>query len=506
MTRFSRIGSSLALLVLVATTAAMGEPEPPLGDTSGAQPGMERVALPGVESPRVSVAATGSYGFTEAQDGQDGGNHRLAGTLAVGAAPLPWLEGALRFDGRYDRHPDDSEGPDSGMVGEPRLSLRAGSRTGDFRIGADASVWLIGSEAPSVAWDATTLDLKALVGYAPAHGPTLALNVGWRLDQSANSEPEPETLRIGDRMALGLSDSHALLLGIGWRQPVGSTELLAELTGDLLMGSKAPPIGQSPLRLTAGARHWLSRRLAFSVLAEASLSGRPDLGPDDPLAPIEPRFGAHLGLRYRLGPEPEATVAPPDQPPPGHPSPDQPPKPPTEPVIPDRPPAPQEFTVTGTVVDEGGEPVPDAAVTFTMGKEALDYRTAADGSYRFVVKIEGEGRVTVESPGFDNVERKVAVAGQDVAIDEIVLRPAVPAGQLKGLIRGMDGHAVAATVIVEGTEITLETDAEGQFSADVPPGSYVIQIKADGFVGQRRRVRIENRGVTVLNVDLRKKQ
>jgi len=100
----------------------------------------------------------------------------------------------------------------------------------------------------------------------------------------------------------------------------------------------------------------------------------------------------------------------------------------------------------------------------------------------------------------------VSVGDAAAELGEITLRPAVPAGELRGLVRGLDGEPVPAEIVVGGTEIALETDAQGRFSVEVPPGSYVVEIKADGFVGQRRRVTIENRGVTVLNADIRKKQ
>ena len=60
-----------------------------------------------------------------------------------------------------------------------------------------------------------------------------------------------------------------------------------------------------------------------------------------------------------------------------------------------------------------------------------------------------------------------------------------------------------ATIKVEGTDIETTTDDEGRFEFDVPPGSYVISIKSKGHTGQRRNVRIENRGVTIINADLK---
>ena len=505
VTPFPRFGFWLFLLVVLTTVSVHAEPLP-TGDNSGAMPGIERVVLPGIDSPRLSLAATSGYGLTEAQQGQDGSNHRLAGTLAIGAAPLPWLEGALRLDGRYDKHPDDAEGSDDGLVGDPRIELRFGNRAGDLVYGADATAWFIGGDAPSVVLDATTVDLKALIGYAPIErGPTIALNAGWRFDQSANSVDRADTLRLGDRVGLGLSDSNALLLGVGVRQPVGKTEILGEVTGDLLIGADAPPVAQSPIRATAGARYWLSRRLAFSGLAEVVLSSRPDLGPTDPLVPIEPRVSVHVGLRYRIGlkaeTEPQAQPVQPTPPPPSAEA-DQPEEQPE--TLP--PPTPEVHEIKGRIVDEAGQPVPDAAVALKFGETAQECRTDAHGSFQFEVQQRGSGQVSVESPGLDRVTMNVSVGDAAAELGGITLRPAVPAGELRGLVRGLDGEPVPAEIVVGGTEIALETDAQGRFSVEVPPGSYVVEIKADGFVGQRRRVTIENRGVTVLNADIRKKQ
>src|SRR5436190_23737156 len=87
------------------------------GDTSWALPGIVRVGVPGSAKPRIAFAGHAGYGFTEAQSSADGAHHRAFGGLAVGVAPVQSLELALRFDGRYDHHPDDGSGPHGGVVG-----------------------------------------------------------------------------------------------------------------------------------------------------------------------------------------------------------------------------------------------------------------------------------------------------------------------------------------------------------------------------------------------------
>lgn len=44
----------------------------------------------------------------------------------------------------------------------------------------------------------------------------------------------------------------------------------------------------------------------------------------------------------------------------------------------------------------------------------------------------------------------------------------------------------------------------GEFEVEVPPGSYTVIIEAAGHESQRRTVTVEQLGVVVLNVDLRR--
>jgi uncharacterized membrane protein len=72
-------------------------------------------------------------------------------------------------------------------------------------------------------------------------------------------------------------------------------------------------------------------------------------------------------------------------------------------------------------------------------------------------------------------------------------------------VRSYDGNPVEATVRIEpeGTEFT--TGEDGTFEFELQPGTYTVSIRADGFYEQRRRVVLEEDGVTVLNADLRRR-
>jgi len=341
--------------------------------------------------------------------------------------------------------------------------------------------------------------MRALVSATPGAGkPTVAGLLGYRLDRSAETEPEPERLRVGDRVSLGVSEFDALLLGLGVSQRAGSLEVLGEVSADWLLGSDAPGLRRSPVRLTAGVRHPIVQPLSLEVLAEVVPTGRPSVTPDAPMAPIEPRFALYLGLRSRPVPAPTAAVAAP--PPVVTP---EPPAPPPPPAAPPPPPAPVVCSARGSVVDESGAPIVDAEVVATVGGQEVTARTDAAGHFELRGEACGAGTLKVSAVDFDPATRDVEVAEAAGPALEILLRPAVPAGELRGLVRALDGTPVAARVHVVGTDQEATTAADGSFSLQVPPGGYTVEVESAGYAPQRRTVRVENRGVTILNADLR---
>jgi hypothetical protein len=493
---------ALLLLVLLFPRAAAGQDtaDTSLGDTDWALPGIARVGVAATRKPRLAGAATGGYGYTEALGPQDGSNLRLGGTLSLAGAPTRWLELALRLDGRYNSHPDDDRGSDRNMIGDPRFSVRLGHQVADaFHFGVEGIVWLPGKDAPSIDFGATTVDARGLAAWRPKDsGFTLALLGGYRFDQSASAGQDPRTLRIGDRISLGLSDFDALLLGLGLAQRVGSIELLGEFSTDLMMGSGAPPASQSPMRATAGVRYHVTPELQLQALGDLTLSGRPGVDPDDPFVPIEPRFSALLGLRYLVdfGEKPAAAPPPPPPPPPK-------PKPKPKPAPPPPPPEPPTGKISGVVTDEAGKPIDNAFVTVLAGDTEENLDSGTDGRFEVQRVAVGEATIKVEVEGFETVEKKVQVSKDKTESVAFTLVPALPAGQLRGLVRSFSGKPLVATILIVETGEEATTGPDGRFEIDVPPGRYTIAVRAEGHLGQRRSVRVENRGVTILNADLK---
>jgi hypothetical protein len=464
---------------------------------ASALPAIGRVGVVGADVPDWGAAATAGYGWTESVGSVAGSHHRLAGTLAGSAFPLPWLGAALVLDGRYDRHPDDEHGSDGSMVGDPRLVLRGWTRvTRRLAIGAELVGWFPGSDAPSVEPAATTLDFRGLVSWWGSGKKTvLGVMGGYRLDRSAQSIEDAERLRPGDRIALGVSDFDALLLGLGVSHALGRTELLANSTLDWLLGTDAPPVAESPWRIAVGVRHWLTPPVAVEIKGELLLSRRPGLSATDPLVPVEPRFGISAGLRYAW--RAEVTVPaqglsyPPGsyRPPPPHPPDDATPgaKVPTT-------------LLSGHITDQTGHALRNAKVTLVLPDRKLELETSSEGRFVFHELPVGPGDLQVRAPGYVELRRQVALGRTQAIVLE--LEPVLPAGQLRGLIRAFTGASLSAKILVEPGGLSTKTDAEGRFELDLAPGSYQVSIVADGYQQQERRIEVEQRGVTVINAEL----
>jgi hypothetical protein len=483
---------SLLLLVLLLTAgAARADESAPRSIASSGLCGLSRVAYP-VCAEQLAVAATAGYGYTESVGPVAGGHHRLSGALGVGIVPLPWLAVALRFDGRLDLHPRDARGDDFTGIGEPRLFLRGGhALASGLSLGGEAVIWMPGGNAPSVEPKATTVDLKLLVAQRLRALPlTLLANLGARIDQSGKSAPDLARLRPGDRVALGVSDSHALLIALGASGRIRTRgELFGEVALDLLVGSDAPPFAQSPLRLTVGGRMFLRPSLALEGSATATTQQRPSIEPTAGLVPIEPRISFALGVRYAFDLHP-------------------PPPPPVEPPVED--PLPQEprtADVAGVLVDEQGAALPDVRVVLRAGELTRETVTDGEGRYAFAEVPVGRAELESTATGFEALRWELEVTPNMAPIPQRALTSKGNIGTLRVLTRTFTSEPLAASVVVRDRHgkraAAGEANAEGLYELDLPPGEYVVTISAKGYRPHRREVRIERYGVAILNVDLR---
>jgi hypothetical protein len=491
---------ALGLVILQSLLAPQSSSAQPLGSSSSGLRGLVYTGLPLTE-PELNISASAGYGGTESFAPVSGMHHRGQSNFGLAFAPLPWLAFALRLDGRLELHPDDGGGSHAAGFGDPRLFARFGhALSREWSLGAELIGWFPGADAPSLIPAATSAEARALLGFTPAGSDWVGLAAfGFRLDNSAQAAPDLSRLRLGDRISLGLSDSNAVLAALGLARHLGqSAEVFGELSADLLVGSRAPPLGQSPLRVAVGGRWFVTRALQLDLTVLTSLSARPDVGPDSPLVPIEPRVMFLLGARYGVSfsqQQAHATYVGAT----GHMS---------SPPGPELEAKPQSATFVGALVDDRGEPLPEATVKLRVaGGEVRDAITDAEGRYSFQWVPLGPASVEVSATGFQTQTWDVEVRTEMPSDTPRALVPKADSGVLRGLIRSFESEPLQAEIIVRDRRghnmATRQSAEDGHFEIDLPPGAYDVTISAHGYKPHRRSVRIAGNGVSILNVDMR---
>lgn len=496
------IGTNTALRAEPTPKAEPAQPLTPvrdnrIGTSTEGLVGLHRVAAP-LGSPWMfnGTAAVG-YGFTESVLETNDTHHRGFARLALGFQPFDHFAAALRLDGRLDVHMDD-EGTDDGIVGEPRLIFKGWHNVDWFDFGAQLTVLFPGQDAPDFRPDATSGELMALLGARLDKKIRTYLNVGFRLDNVSNATPDPATLTDLDRTALGVADSHAVLAGLGGSYRFEWFEVFAEFTYDYLVENDLGRV--SPLRVGAGGRMWSGRDRQWQtqLRAEFVASPRPNVAdPSEPLAPIEPRFSIEGSISFRFPPAPAERerfdenfdV-----------------KLPEVDKQPERKASPHGEVVT-TVLDPYGRAVSDAQVSLLREGEVVKGPVVAGpaGKVRFD-KLEPAPNwvVSVQADRFKTVRRTVAVERGRVASENVTLSFKLPQGQIRGTVQSFNGQPLAATVRVEPLGQEVKMDATGRFELEVPPGKYTIIFSLPGYQEQRRPISVQEEGVTIIQVDMRR--
>jgi hypothetical protein len=465
-----------------------------------------RVLVAGPAPTGPTLLASAGYGYTESVLGMGDVHHRIAGALALDERPLRWLDFTLRLDGRYDAHVIPGQATDSGMVGDPRLYARVDQAwAGGLRLGARAGLWLPGRDAPSLDWGAISPEIVGMASYVPASAPVaLTVNAGYRLDRSAHSAPDAALLSPSDRLALEVSAFNEVLVGVAATLGRGPAQGFLEASADLLVGAGAPAPKASPIFLGGGARFAPARNLRLEAEVEVSPSSRPDVSPSAPLVPIPPRVAAWLGLTYRFGAEP-VPPTPPDLPP------AQPPARPAPVAAP--PPPPLTVELVGHVSASDAGKLLELRVEITSGGGPREVTLDDDGHFRADGKPGEALTVSAEAKGYSPAQATATLAAETPNHLELTLERRPPRGQIRGLVRSLRGAVIGADIVVEpepagspgaATPETQRLRAEsGRFEIDVAPGRYRVTIAAPGYETQKRKVEVEEDGVTVLNVDLR---
>lgn len=481
----------IVAMLFVGSPASAADEFPHEGER--AMPSVLRVGVPVPTPGKVAGMAGAGYGFIDPALGLENSGSRLKGVVGVSATVMPFLLVGADARGHMDLFSSaDDDRPN--LYGEPRLTARLvmpASQT--LYWGAQLDARFVGAEAPDIDFAATSPSIRGLLGARLASRTWLGAELGFHLDNSRNALPAPERISSADRVTVGASSSPGIPWGVGVSHRLGfGLELLGELRGEVLVGGDAPSFFESPLGLGLGARHPLTDYLDAMLSTDVSLSARPGFNPDA-FEPVEPRLGVMLTALFRLGVEKDAPVEP---------------KPVAKPKEPEKKveEAPKEplvpvFPVQGTVVDEGGRPLPDVTVTLTReGADPVEERSYADGRFEFKEIPEGAVELSFKTPGYDEI--KVSIAQDEERKKEVVLYPSLPAGQVKGEVRDLKGNPLAVTITITPGDKIIQVSEEGTFELELAPGSYTVHFAHPELAPQKRFIRVQDRGVVILNIAL----
>jgi hypothetical protein len=317
-----------------------------------------------------------------------------------------------------------------------------------------------------------------LGGWQATRDLHVSAQAGFQLDRSAQAADDFPGLTRSELRMLGLSAWNSLPMGVAASTHIGPLELAAELSADWLLGSGSPAVWQSPVRVACVGRWPLTAAFSAELLMRVGLSQRPDPLQQMALLPIEPRFALGVGLRFA---------------------------PPAERRLPPASEALPRTRLSGDVSDADGVQLTAATVSLTVEGRSYAAETTAEGRFQLADLPRGTGRLTVTGRGITATEQPVRLDGADVEVHLSVVRRA-PGAQLRGLVRSFEGVPLPANVRVVRAALSVTADSAGRFVLELPPGVYRVEIECGGYLTQRRSVRVQKNGVTVLNVELRARE
>lgn len=477
------------LALSFASVTARAEEEEIVGSNDRALPAIVHVGAPVPANTVVRVAGAAGYGWFESFADMEGSLNRVEGNLAVSVSPLESLTFGLDAEGHYDIYSEGNAG-----VGAPRLSARyARPLNKNLHVGGQFDLSLVGAKAPDFDFDAFSPLLKGLIAARLAERTWLAAELGFDIDMSKNVYAPDEYPSTADNLTVGASSSPSIPWGVGVSHRLSGprTELLSEVSGNILVGGNAPRFSESPFRLDLGVRQPLIAGLSLGAIFEVGLSARTDEPQGEVYVPREPRLAGLVTLGWHLQKK---------EPPP---KPVQKkavkkvvkPLPPPKPVV-------ETSKAIGSIVDEGGRPLSDVEVVLTQeGAAARTTRSLADGRFEFEnIPVKGDAQLEFKTPGYEVVKRTYAEGAERSA--EIVMYPALPAGQVRGAVLDLAGNPVVATIEITPGDQEMVVNADGTFELELSPGKYTVRFRHEDFKNQRRVIVVQDRGVVILNIAL----
>ena len=423
------------------------------------------------------------------REGDD--NSRFIGRLTLSYTPIEFLEifTSLSGQGNANSHADpvliQSLG-DFILGAKGFYAMDSGFSAG----GALAMRVLNAQNSVGLDFSATSVDIRALVGYSLQKAMDVPLDLHANLGVFIDNSPELFSTDAGgilelqrvERFAHGVSDYHLFEIGIGVESPLPYVTPFLEWNLGIPVGADdlndcdttiipcPQDVGFSafPDVLTIGLKGSPIDRLVLNLGVDIGLTADEATG-----VPAVPPYEVLFGVSYIV--DPSATTAEPE-------------------VVYVEDPTlnpPMGWILGEVVAGETNDPVPGAVVTYPgteFTPQSTDPVSGRFRSYEFPVGTEIALEIahpTFESRSFN----RAIIEGQDGI--RIRLQPG-NIGMLTGRIVSATGDALPATVFLRGpAELQLEVDPlTGEFSQQVEIGAYIVTVVADGHISDRQQMEI----------------
>lgn len=162
-----------------------------------------------------------------------------------------------------------------------------------------------------------------------------------------------------------------------------------------------------------------------------------------------------------------------------------------------------------SVTDPYGQPMRKADVTLLFDGQPTEKRGTTDDRGRIAFESMEPStywEISVKVEGFDEVRKRISIVQGEITKVDMKLKVRLPQGQIRGVIQSFAGEPLQATVEVKSLTTKVTAEADGTFEIDVAPGQYEVVIRMKGYRPQRRTIKVEQDGVTIMNIDLRRQR
>jgi len=277
--------------------------------------------------------------------------------------------------------------------------------------------------------------------------------------------------------------ANQLVAGFGTEVQVGYIAPFIEVSTEQWIHDSEDSLGSDPIRISPGIRFSTPFGLGIDLGADFRVSSENLSIPDTHFYATTglgaaPPWAVHFGLSYVYD-----LIVPPKAPPKG--------------------------IIAGKVYDAETDKPLGATVSFP-GDTAVESTTSdpSTGLYRIELD-EGTYRIRVAKKGYKSKDIPVEVTAKKTALlDVAMVKRVVAKGDLTGKVTDVaTGKALGANLRFPGTKLpkTASSLSTGIYKATLPPGTYTVEVVADGYVPQALPVVIEKNRTVIQNFELLKK-